>query len=619
MDNKKIQIIKKILFFSILFCCTFFININKSFAKVIECYYLLPNSDVYINKNIFRNTNVADENNRLYYTIKVNKEKTEVKTWNGANGNEKRKMNWNGKKDEILEKCPKYLSLVADQKKNRKLKLKTTLNEENDKDYKNFLYNYYNIDENLISVEESTNIFEINNATGFKYALAYLPDPIEKDQEGFLNTDECRSDGYSYSNIHSDSCSTLKDGGAFYLPLYYYKDDNTNGEGNKCYLSDILNKSVTKDCTITYQGEDPMKIYMDSSTKAYAKISNDAISNFKTQCTSGKTGSFNENINDIIGYAKDGSNYKIASSVSENCKNASKNLGRLADAYHKWYSSFNLGDSNVDEKSFKSYQDYYEEMMESNKNDITSFNFLIKIMEGEGLTSEEMYNYLYQNEEEEVKATEAKNAFEDSNACNFVTKDEYGQKVCKDEFSSCLKNSEYTKCQKEWYTGQDCYKLYVTGCMEKIYSNWDECLKKKDEEANEKLKDLEEYHDRMTELKSEIIDVSVDNPLYGRIGFGKSEGLSCDDVIAVRVIWIIIEIGAPILVVALGILDFAKAVVAGDESKISKAKQQFPKRIIVLAILLILPLIIKSLVGLIDDSNVNNLDLVKCIINGEKD
>ena len=153
-------------------------------------------------------------------------------------------------------------------------------------------------------------------------------------------------------------------------------------------------------------------------------------------------------------------------------------------------------------------------------------------------------------------------------------------------------------------------------CMKQTVTSWDDAKSTWSGAVETVTNDLADANRRVAAIENVSIELNVYNPLHG-IGVLTTDPVECSDIIAFRIIWIIIEIGAPIIVVALGMFDFASAVVAGDEKKISAAKQKFPKRLIALVILIILPIIIKILVGLISDNNVNNLDLIKCIVNGE--
>lgn len=74
-----------------------------------------------------------------------------------------------------------------------------------------------------------------------------------------------------------------------------------------------------------------------------------------------------------------------------------------------------------------------------------------------------------------------------------------------------------------------------------------------------------------------------------------------------------LQIAAPIMLVIFGIMDFSKAVASGDNDAIKKAQQTFVKRIIIVAIILLLPLIMELLFSLLDGALGN--DISTCDIN----
>ena len=95
----------------------------------------------------------------------------------------------------------------------------------------------------------------------------------------------------------------------------------------------------------------------------------------------------------------------------------------------------------------------------------------------------------------------------------------------------------------------------------------------------------------------------------------KGAQLKCEDVSLLHTIYMIMIILAPILVIVLGSLDFFKAMLTSDEQKMNKFKKQFPKRIIMLVLLIIVPIIVsfltKNVAGIKDT-------LLNCVVNGSK-
>lgn len=83
----------------------------------------------------------------------------------------------------------------------------------------------------------------------------------------------------------------------------------------------------------------------------------------------------------------------------------------------------------------------------------------------------------------------------------------------------------------------------------------------------------------------------------------------------------IIFIGAPILLLLLGTIDFLKVVTAGDEKKMKKSVDDFVKRVIICVLILILPILINLVMSTLNvksytecykkatRANINKLDI----------
>ena len=71
-----------------------------------------------------------------------------------------------------------------------------------------------------------------------------------------------------------------------------------------------------------------------------------------------------------------------------------------------------------------------------------------------------------------------------------------------------------------------------------------------------------------------------------------------------------IQIGVPILLIILGMLDLGKAVMAQKEDEIKKGQQTFFKRLIAAAIVFFVVVIVKLMVGLVSD---NSSTITGCI------
>ncbi len=80
----------------------------------------------------------------------------------------------------------------------------------------------------------------------------------------------------------------------------------------------------------------------------------------------------------------------------------------------------------------------------------------------------------------------------------------------------------------------------------------------------------------------------------------------------------IVQIAVPIILVIMGSLDLFKGITAGKEDEIKKGQQLFVKRLIVGAIIFFVVVIVKFLVSVVADTNVNNIvDCIDCFISND--
>lgn len=84
-----------------------------------------------------------------------------------------------------------------------------------------------------------------------------------------------------------------------------------------------------------------------------------------------------------------------------------------------------------------------------------------------------------------------------------------------------------------------------------------------------------------------------------------------------------IQIVVPILLIIFGMIDFAKAVVGGDEDKIKAGQKIFIKRLIAAIIVFLVVTVVKLLVGLVSQVDAEGAatgvwDCVEKFVNGAK-
>lgn len=94
--------------------------------------------------------------------------------------------------------------------------------------------------------------------------------------------------------------------------------------------------------------------------------------------------------------------------------------------------------------------------------------------------------------------------------------------------------------------------------------------------------------------------------------------VKCEDVKVFHTIYVILQIAAPIAVIIFGSLDYAKAVIASDVEKMEKSKKKFPKRLLLLVLFVVIPIVINAILSLYSMSTDNEMDtsLMYCIIKG---
>lgn len=184
-------------------------------------------------------------------------------------------------------------------------------------------------------------------------------------------------------------------------------------------------------------------------------------------------------------------------------------------------------------------------------------------------------------------------------ACNECSKG-VDYKTC----TSCIRNCKNVQSSS---SRTDCEK----GCMgEELYNTYiSEYNEVKDELEQQKQDAAQDAYESSVTLYSLY---SVRAPSLD-IKFGK-EGykVNCDDIPELHTYYMIIIILAPILVILFGSIDFAKAVIASDEKKMQEFKSKFPKRLGLLVVLIIVPLIIRLILGVTD----LDMDLMECVIKG---
>lgn len=168
--------------------------------------------------------------------------------------------------------------------------------------------------------------------------------------------------------------------------------------------------------------------------------------------------------------------------------------------------------------------------------------------------------------------------------------------TCKGKESTTCYTSEFDKCLNS---------AIGEGASEYLHSSYAEIMSSLEKEMDGQVDDMVDNLNSLIKL----FKVATPNPNFD---FGTYEA-NCEDVSILHTIYMIIVISAPILAIVLGSLDYAKAVIAADEKKAQEFKKQFPKRLIALVLLILVPFIIHFILSIFPAAKDT---LMYCVING---
>lgn len=162
-----------------------------------------------------------------------------------------------------------------------------------------------------------------------------------------------------------------------------------------------------------------------------------------------------------------------------------------------------------------------------------------------------------------------------------------------------------------WADGRDCGLISCKDNVMAKYVLWGTT-------SFDALEDIVEYQQDINESdasenkKPDYVDNGSDQKvpsiaycgLFGKKTFGY-----------IKLVWNIIKYAAPILVIILGMLDFAKVVMTGEEKDMKQAGQRFMKRIIAAVILILLPILLEFIFGIVGFSE----DCIQCLLGSCKE
>ena len=285
--------------------------------------------------------------------------------------------------------------------------------------------------------------------------------------------------------------------------------------------------------------------------------------------------------------------YKYMQTDIKNPKGAP---GQRKEIFRSW---FHLTGRYIFEESLTEFKDYFTYLYESGQTELseTDYDQLLKAING-------MLDL--KDAKDEQTSFDNNNCYVYCKAC-IQGSDNYNGNAC----SACTSSSsDYKKCNT--CTTKNCKNVPGTahdsclkGCMgDEMYEKYKEKVEETQKEIDQDKKDaIDKIATALSQVSMPTLNINV----------GKKYEIKCEDVSIFHNVYLIIVILAPAIAIALGTVDYFRAVIAGDEKKMQDQKKKLPKRIIMLVCLILVPILIKIITGM--SSDLNN-SLMDCIVNG---
>lgn len=315
-----------------------------------------------------------------------------------------------------------------------------------------------------------------------------------------------------------------------------------------------------------------------SNSNSYVKSNGCSMSSVNAE-------TYNMSLTEFVSYASRDYNNRNNNdkNMTEECWNARKNYVNMSLSAQYYYEQLN--NSTVAKINMSEAQNYttFKNFISTTAGTVTAEQ---KQKEKEEELDKIMNDYCYLYCDTMVcTQTNSTAQNECSKSCSATTKPK-----CEKAYDSC-KNIQSSTDRET--------------CLENSFSNFGLNYNEYSKKRNSRIDEVQE---EIKKTKTQIAqNLKIEFTPYK---------LNCDDVVILHDLWIIITIIGPVITIAMGILDFAKATVAGDSEKISKAWKKFPKRLLACVILILIPVIISIIVNISNDENVEDTSLMYCIING---
>ena len=555
------------------------------------------------------NTQLNDDGYYIVYTSLKKGTEYYVSSWRSGNQG----LQTGQHLSEDYESCPKYIKITNDKTSaTNSYELKTATKAE----YEKFLSNYY---------------FYSGN-----YLNQYATDPNDG---AILNASSKNVDPPYFNYYNSDD-------GGFYVPDFgytgtmifaLYDDKYISADKLKKIREETINEyvSITVDGwnTIINNQEKKMTNACGAEWKKFvdrSKYYDDLKGCQAANCF----------VNALISNAS--FNYDFVNNVSSECINQRKNWIKMWSTLYDFYTTI-----YDDERLFATLK-IYDSQKHQSKVLNTIDVYMTLVIQGSSGSEEKLDIYKDQGSKENAERYEKLLKLQEVR--NSINGDFCGVIICTET------QDKYLELQKSTAAYTACTKIYNNLCScdtcdtssNKYNSNaCTQCKKRCESTTKQNLFDEQAKNDpilskgqystynsietarkncvknlnsqidsikaAIKNYETELSTVAFTRPDDLDVDFGGQYTFKCDDVELFHTIYMIIVILAPILTIIMGSIDYFKVMLSSDEEKMSKFKKKLPKRLIMLVLLMLVPMIVSFIT-----SNVAGLDnsLLGYIVNG---
>lgn len=250
-------------------------------------------------------------------------------------------------------------------------------------------------------------------------------------------------------------------------------------------------------------------------------------------------------------------------------------------------------DSYTNLISFLENDSIYKQIFNSSYQD-TNYNairYLIKVSSEKNI----------EKKNQELNDRTASDDAADKNICVEICSNSTGVMYSGAALTQCQSDSLYKKCSTCVNRCNNVPGSEHEKCMNTCYGTTEyKALTEKKQKNKEELKKIQ---DKLYSVSAPKIDIQI----------VKHYVPDCDDFQVFHTIYNILRVIAPILVIIFGTLDYAKAVIASDIEKMEKSKKNFPKRLLLLVLFIMVPFIISFLISNFSSTNIT---IARCVVNG---